>query len=143
MKKIIDGRKYDTSTATELATACHGTPRDFAYFEETLFRKRSGEYFIYGFGHAASRYAQARPDGDFGAGEAIRPVTYDQAVRWAEESLDADEYEELFGEVPEDDGGTVAVTLRISAAARDRLRRESERSGRTQSQIVEAAILAL
>lgn len=139
MKKIIGGKKYNTETAEVVATAKHGALRDFDYCEETLYRKRSGEFFLYGYGHAASKYAKV-VCGDWGPGSAIVPQTYDQARDWAERSLDVDEYEAIFGEVPEDDDDLVAVTVRISASARERLRRMSSETGETQGAIVERLV---
>ena len=59
MKKIINGKLYDTDTAKEMGTGCAScSPRDFHYYSETLYRKRTGEYFLYGEGGPASRYAE-------------------------------------------------------------------------------------
>ena len=49
MKKIIKGKVYDTDTARELASwANGGNWRDFSHLEETLYRKKTGEYFLHG-----------------------------------------------------------------------------------------------
>lgn len=134
MKKIIKGKKYDTDTAEHLASCSHGAKRDFAYYEEELYRKRTGEFFLYGYGHAASRYA-VRVMGDFGPGEDIVPLTYDEAREWAERELSADEYEEIFGEVSEDEE-LVAVTVRVPASAKAALDREASKTGRSRGEIV-------
>ena len=49
MKKIINKKLYDTSTATCIAEYS-GPARvsDFSFYRETLYRKRTGEYFIHG-----------------------------------------------------------------------------------------------
>ena len=75
MKRIIDGRRYDTSTAEEIATATHGYKSEFSYYEETLYCKRTGEYFLYGYGHGESKYAK-QVLGDWGPGEDIIPMDY-------------------------------------------------------------------
>ena len=60
MKQIINGKKYDTDTAKEIAHYCApGSVQDFSYFEETLYRKKTGEYFLYGKGGPASRYSRS------------------------------------------------------------------------------------
>ncbi len=41
MKKIINGKKYDTETATRLADWNNG-----GYCKETLYQKHTGEYFM-------------------------------------------------------------------------------------------------
>ena len=53
MKKIINGRKYDTETAKEIGYWSNGYPcSDFNHCEETLYLKKTGEYFLYGEGGA-------------------------------------------------------------------------------------------
>ena len=48
-----------------------------------------------------SKYGVAYGNNEWGYGEEIQPLTVDEAKAWAEEHLDADEYEEIFGEVEE------------------------------------------
>lgn len=101
MKKIINGKKYDTATATEVAFACNGlSSRDFGHWSETLYRKKTGELFLYGEGGPASKYAERCPDGWYG-GEEIFPLGEEAAKKWAEKHLGGDEYETIFGEVDE------------------------------------------
>ena len=101
MRKIINRKAYDTNTAEELGIWSNGySPRDFVYTEETLFRKKTGEYFLYGFGGPRSKYAKRIADGYTG-GEMIIPMTQEEAELWAEEHLTTDEYETIFGEVEE------------------------------------------
>lgn len=103
MKKIINGKKYDTSTARECGSYWNGcSPNDFNYVKETLYQKRTGEFFLYGKGGAMSRYAETvQGDNGYIAGEAIIPYTDDDAKSWVEKYLDVTSYEELFGEVAE------------------------------------------
>lgn len=143
MKKIINGKKYDTETAHEVGSWDNGLySSDFGMMAETLYRKLTGEYFIYGYGGPATRYAEAEGNGSYGYGESIEPLTVDAAMSWAEERLGTDEYESEFGEVGEGDGD-VAVSFRISEAARTILKREASRTGRTQSSIVDGLIRTL
>ena len=102
MKKIINGKKYDTETAKEIASTSGGEgPRDFHYFEETLYRKKTGEFFLAGHGGPASKYAKSCGLNQWCGGEAITPLTEQEAKTWCEFALDADEYEVIFGEVEE------------------------------------------
>ena len=142
MKKIINGRKYDTETAQLVGEWSEGYRNDFAYIEETLYRKRTGEYFLYGYGGPMSRYARRVAGGNFAGGEEIAPMSYDEARMWAERHMDPDAYEEEFGEV-EEGGEAVAVTVRISAAARAKLQRESSRTGESQADIVDRLIMSM
>jgi hypothetical protein len=102
MKKIINGKLYNTETATALASwHNHYFPHDFNRVDETLYRKRTGEFFIHGEGGAMTRYNQRVSGGGWCGGEGIVPLTMDEAVEWAEVHLDADDYIKIFGEPEE------------------------------------------
>ena len=84
MKKIIKGKLYNTETAKEIAAWSNGLSySDFNWCEETLYRKKTGEYFVAGEGGARSKYAERHGD-MWGAGEEIVPMTEDEARTWAE-----------------------------------------------------------
>ena len=101
MKQIINGKKYDTETATEVGSWWNGlSTRDFSHCRETLYRKRTGEYFLYGIGGPMSGYSHSCGNMTSG-GEKIIPMTEAEAREWAEGRLGCDEYEEIFGEVEE------------------------------------------
>lgn len=60
MKKIINGKVYDTETAKILGT--WSSPvfvTDFSYYTETLHQKRTGEFFLFGEGGPMSKYAMS------------------------------------------------------------------------------------
>ena len=102
MKKIINGKLYNTETAEKLAefyTNC--TASDFRYLEESLYRKRTGEYFLSGFGGPMTRYAIKLENGGSRSGYAIRPLTEEEAREWAEDRITADQYIAIFGDVEE------------------------------------------
>lgn len=102
MKKIINGKKYNTETAKMVGNAsanCSCT--DFGYWYEELYLKKTGEFFLYGHGGAASKYAESCGQNSWSGGEDIAPLTKEKAVKWAEKYLSIEEYEEVFGEVEE------------------------------------------
>ena len=142
MKKIINGKSYDTETAKKVAMWSNNLSyRDFNWVEETLYRKKTGEYFLHGEGGPMSRYAEATGTNSWSGGERIMPLTYAEATRWAEEHLDGDEYEQIFGAVVEDESKkTVAYSLTVGAI--EKLRRMSEEQGRSASEILDAMILS-
>lgn len=143
MKKIINGRKYDTDTATEIGTCSGGEgPGDFHYFTETLYRKRGGEYFLYGYGQGLSRYAQ-RSGGAWGPGEAISPLTYEGARSWCEENLSTEEYEAEFGEVSEDGSDFEVISCKVKPASKRSLEKYAGEHGITLAQGLDEILLAL
>ena len=99
MKKIINGKKYDTETAKLLATSTRGN--GFDYCREELYRKRTGEFFIFGEGGAYTEYASHPELNCWGPGEKFIPLTEEKARKWAESYLEVDEYEKIFGIVEE------------------------------------------
>ena len=101
MKKIINGKMYNTDTAECIGADAFSTPRDFKYWREKLYRKHSGELFLYGIGGALTKYGRRVGENGYCGGEDITPLTEDAAKTWAEEHLDADRYEAIFGAVPE------------------------------------------
>lgn len=141
MKKIINGKKYDTDTARMVGEWENMYDvRDFHYFSESLYRKRTGEYFLYGEGGPMTQYAETIGQNQWSGGEAITPLDYDRAREWAEKHLDADVYESEFGEVSEGDESTVAVTVRVDQSTKARLDQLCARTGRTRGEIVAEAI---
>jgi hypothetical protein len=143
MKRIIDGKKYDTETAYMVGqweNMCDVS--NFHYYSESLYRKRTGEYFLYGEGGAMSKYAETIGQNEWQGGEKIIPLTYDNARKWAEEHLGVDVYESEFGEVSEDDT-TIAVTVRVPQSTKDAIDKLAARTGRTRGEIVSAAIAAM
>ncbi len=134
MRKIIDGRAYDTDTATRVGTYDTGGDGFDDVWEE-LCRKRTGEYFLHGIGGARTRYARRDgPDG-WSGGEGIVPLTYGEARDWAEGCLDAGAYEQEFGEASEGDS-EVVLSVRVTGEARSRLDRYARATGRAKGDVV-------
>lgn len=101
MKEIIDGRMYNTDTAKWLASYNNGLgATDFRVYEETLYRKKTGEYFLHGSGGAMSKYSRAVGNSWCGSEEII-PLSKNLAKKWTEDHCTADTYIEIFGEVEE------------------------------------------
>ena len=70
-------------------------------FIRSAFRKRTGEFFLYGYGNDLSKYGLAEVNGIEGSVEVIIPFTDEEAKDWTERYSDAHTYIELFG-VPEE-----------------------------------------
>lgn len=135
MKQIIKGKLYDTATAKRIAEDSKHSPRDFAYYCETLYRKRTGEYFIYGEGGPASKYAEVVDTNCWSGGSRILPMPFDKAKEWAEEHMTADAYMEEFGEVAEDDS-RVTMSISLDAGTAERIRRAAQEAGTSVSGII-------
>ena len=139
MKKVINGKLYNTETAKFLGEDSYSNPSDFNYWLESLFQKRTGEFFLYGEGGPMSRYAQTTGQNEWSGGEQIQPLSVDAARQWAEQHLSADEYESIFGEIAEDDSKK-NVTFSITKDAIELLARMASETGKTRSELVEEMI---
>lgn len=143
MRKIIRGKSYDTRTANEVGSWNNGLGIVNPHFvRETLFRKRTGEYFLRGWGGSESKYANLCGKNVWGRGDLIVPLTPEAAMEWAEKHLSAEEYEAEFGDVSEG-GEQVTVFARVSPAAKRALEDEARRTGEAKARVVERALLAL
>lgn len=140
MKKIISGKVYDTGTAKELGSwANGGTWRDFSHMEETLYRKKTGEFFLHGEGGPMTKYAEAVDQCGWSGGERIMPMTYSEAKEWAEEHLDGEEYEAIFGKVTED-GSRLQVCYSLSADTVEIIKRKSSELGISASAYIDKLV---
>lgn len=125
METRINGLRYNTETAKELARWSSDCPvNDFNYYEEWLFKKRTGEYFLYGEGGPASPYAEYVEHSGSVAGYGIKPLTRKQAKNWLERAANefapyGQTYEQEFG--LKKTGKNVAVIVKLDKALKDKL----------------------
>lgn len=139
MKKIKGGKVYDTQTAEKVGSWDNGQAGDFSHYAETLYRKRTGEFFLYGVGGAASKYAVSCGDSNWTGGEQIIPLSYASAQKWAEDHLGGDEYEAIFGQVEEGEGKAV-VYLYLSTSKIEGYRRAAAQAGKSLTAYIEGLL---
>lgn len=92
MKKVIDGKTYNTETATMIAgdNSPYGVT-DFAWEDTALYKTAKGAFFIAGEGNAASRWSTSLGNGGRGPGKGIETLTPAEALAWCEANdVDAD-----------------------------------------------------
>lgn len=65
---------------------------DERWFIETLYRKKSGEFFLYGSGGIFTKYAKQTGPNSWKRSEVILPLTEDEAKQWAMNNLGDDGY---------------------------------------------------
>ena len=83
MKRIVNGKRYDTDTSEEIASAGSGGVSDFRSYYETLFRTQKGAWFLAGSGGPLSKYAKRNGSERIGS-EGIIPLDEDEAQEWLE-----------------------------------------------------------
>lgn len=94
MKRIIDGRSFDTETATHIVELhCSANCTDFAYHDTSLYRSPKGQFFIAGEGGAMSMWSQPVGNNGRGGGSGMRLVDDDEARAIMEANgCDADDF---------------------------------------------------
>lgn len=143
MQKIIKGKKYNTETAEEVGSWWNGrSTRDFSYCKERLYKKRTGEFFLYGIGGPMTKYKRYIDANSWEGGEQIIPMSFDEARDWAEEHLEAEEYEAIFGEVSED-GETKGVLYSLPISAIEKVKRVATERRCSASKVIEDLISTL
>ncbi len=85
IRKVVNGKLYDTGTATEIAA--NPFVDSFSDCYETLNRKKNGEFF---------RVYINRDNTS-----CVIPVTLEEAQKICEDWLNGDDYMEIFGPVEE------------------------------------------
>ena len=142
MKKIINGKRYNTESAELCGSHEYGYPGDFNYVSEELYQKRTGEFFLHGEGGANSKYREEISMNSWSGGEKIIPLTDDEAREWAEEYLDSEDYEKLFTVAEEEDAGKKIQSFSLSGDVSAKLTRLSRAHGMSRSQIIEELVRA-
>lgn len=92
---------------------------------------------MYGGGGPASSYAVQTGSSSWSGSEKITPITINEAKKWAEENLDADDYEKIF-EIEEE--GNIAFSLLIPENLYNKLKDKSEKTGESMKDIVVGAL---
>ena len=139
MKKIINGKLYNTETAKELGY--DGGGDGFSRWHEELYQKRTGEFFLYGEGGPMTCYAVSISDNSWSGGSKIIPLSVGKAREWAEEHLDADEYAEIFG-MPDEDAEPAVLNINIPAQLMAQIRANAAEQGKSITAYVTETLTA-
>lgn len=138
MRTIINGKVYDTSTAVGLAHWSNGKSyRDPWSKEETLFCKRTGEFFLWGEGGPESSYGERTATGWKG-GSKVFPLTREEAREWGKEHLSQEDYDLIFNAPESNEKKTVSYSLSLSAIAK--LKNKASSAGISASELLEKLI---
>ncbi|MDR1537285.1 MAG: hypothetical protein LBU32_04685 [Clostridiales bacterium] len=101
MKKYIGHRTLNTEAAAELGRHSSSTEDEYAGISETLYKSRTGVYFIHAEGNASALYKMlsGRHCRRWAKGGNIRVLDYDEAKEWSVKYLPHDLYEAEFGDI--------------------------------------------
>lgn len=94
MKQIIKGKLYNTETAQKILE--HTNSGIGGYYNEALYRKKTGEFFLKGSGDAFSKYSE--PSGYNGriTSSKIIPLTEEETKQYLEDIDQPDIYMQFF-----------------------------------------------
>ena len=85
MRSIIDGKRYDTDTATLIHEWDNRQPRtDFRRRDKDLYRTQGGAWFIHHYGGPMTDCARPAGDGSVTGGASIEPISEDDAYAFLE-----------------------------------------------------------
>ncbi len=85
MRKVIEGKLYDTDRSDEVFHFSNGLPStDFSYVRETLYRTKGGAFFLVGQGGAATQYREIY-SGTVTEGMRVIAMSPDDALQWLSE----------------------------------------------------------
>ena len=135
MKKIINGKRYDTDTAKEVGYFSRN-PGQLDALTETLYRKNTGEFFLHGCGGPQTRYANADGLSGWSSGERILPLSITEAKEWAEAHMTAEEYEAVF-EINEESVDKKVVTFSLPQWAIDKIAAHAAEWQVSKSEVIE------
>ena len=92
---------YDTETAKLVGCDDYSTPYYSCHCHEALYRKKSGEYFLFWVVRPMTRDNNVIDNNTWSGSAAIFAMNFDGAREWAESHLDEDECIDEFGEPDE------------------------------------------
>lgn len=140
MKKVINNKVYDTETARLIADVPHTNIRGSeGACEQRLYLKKNGEFFLWLAGARSEIVSNmALDNGVHDRERHFYPISYEQARKWAESEMSADEWLELFE--PEEDDSTSQLAIRISTTAYNKLKRAAQIEGKSLRQKIEELI---
>lgn len=85
MKKVIDGKLYNTETATEITSYSNNLgANDFNNLSETLYKTDNGNWFLKGTGGAMTKYSVSIGNGGRSGSSTIIALTEQEAFQWCE-----------------------------------------------------------
>lgn len=131
MKRIIEGKTYNTATATRLyGLSCNASGKsDFRWEDTSLYQTKGGAFFLAGEGGPMTRWGK-RVGTMTTYGEGLMPITIEEAKEILEREDEKELIEQIFGTAPEAtaDGDTTYL-LRLPASLKTRAAAKAEAAG--------------
>lgn len=137
MKKVIGGKRFNTETAQYVGSyESDLAPTEHGFLKEDLYIKKTGDFFLHGMGGGLTKYAKSYGDA-YGFGEKILPISINEAKIWVENHMTADEYEELFDIIDDDN---VGFNLLLPESVHADLKARADKEGKSMKSIAVSAL---
>lgn len=151
MKDRIGTLSYNTETAKKIGEYSADYPtNDFHFYKESLYKKRTGEFFLAGEGGPASKYAENAEGSQMLQGSAkITPISFNQAKLWYKNYVldsdyeDKEKTEKIYHREFEpniNDDEKIPTSLILTVGAKRKLEKIAAKQHISQSQVVENLI---
>lgn len=96
MKKIINGKLYNTETAKTVISWKLHNRGDFQYASNTLYVTKKGNYFVAGCGGPLSEWSVSHGNGSYSSGEGLRDISEKTARELVAQYGTPEDYEKWF-----------------------------------------------
>jgi hypothetical protein len=98
VRRVIDGKIYDTNNAEEIANWDNCRPANvFNYCDESLYRTKKGVFFLSGVGGPLSHWSRCDGGNERYGGSGMRVLSVEEARSWCEDHrVTAEVIEEYF-----------------------------------------------
>ncbi|MBD5430891.1 MAG: hypothetical protein HDR41_00225 [Lactobacillus sp.] len=148
MHKRINGKMYDTEKAKLVGHYDNGYPvNDNRYTEFWIYKKRTGEYFLYGESNAGGDFAEFNPSaGAYESGYGFRPLSLIDAKHLIEkqqdkfDNSDVDVYEQEFGKLNTATDVKITKTYSLKKTNAEKLERLAQEQGVSRSEMLDRLI---
>lgn len=97
MRKIINGKIYDTESSLLLAECSQYESNNFRCVYERIYITQNGSFFLHGEGGPLSKYGCTEGNTSYSASTII-PLSNDEAYDWCEDNNEIEVIEECFPE---------------------------------------------
>ena len=102
MISIINGKRYNTKTATLVAEDSYLYASDFRHYTESLYRTPKGAWFLHGIGGPMTRWGEGNMQDGRSGGEGTEVLSSEEAQAWLESHEEVSALEEYFSDGIED-----------------------------------------
>jgi len=97
MKRVLEGRIYDTEKSVLVCEFSEGNKGNFAHFEAELYKTpKSGRFFLAGEGGPMTIFRKRVDQNSWSGSSGIIPISEEEALRYAEKYASVETIQKFF-----------------------------------------------